>query len=69
MTTNSLSAGMQWKEVAIGVGAAAGALTIRIGSIGQGKPAALITAGIHGDEGPWGAWAIRKLLDQNSAGS
>jgi len=27
----------------------------------------LITAGIHGDEGPWGAWAIRKLLERITA--
>ena len=66
MNTHNLSAGMQWTEVPVGVGAAAGSLKIRIGSIGTGKSTALITAGIHGDEGPWGAWAIRKLLDQTA---
>ncbi len=55
---------MQWTDVPLGVGAAAGALNIRIGSVGSGKPTALVTAGIHGDEGPWGAWAIHKLLEQ-----
>jgi predicted deacylase len=64
MPANNLSEGIQWTEVPVGVGAAAGSLQIRIGSVGQGKPVALITAGIHGDEGPWGAWAIRKFLDQ-----
>ena len=68
MTANNLSEGMRWTEAAVGVGAAAGSLKIRIGSVGQGKPTALITAGIHGDEGPWGAWAIRKLLDQTTQG-
>jgi hypothetical protein len=30
--------------------------------VGEGSPEALVTAGIHGDEGPWGAWAIHKML-------
>lgn len=33
-----------------------------VGMAGDGRPRALITAGIHGDEGPWGAWAIHRLL-------
>jgi predicted deacylase len=57
---------IQWTDVAVGVGAAAGALNVRIGQVGNGKPTALVTAGIHGDEGPWGAWAIYKLLEQTS---
>src|SRR5436190_22975816 len=59
---------MQWKNATVGVGAAAGSLKIKIGSVGTGKPTALITAGIHGDEGPWGAWAIHKLLDSVATG-
>jgi hypothetical protein len=31
--------------------------------VGSGSPLALVTAGVHGDEGPWGAWAIRRLLE------
>jgi predicted deacylase len=31
--------------------------------VGEGSPEALVTAGIHGDEGPWGAWAIHKMLE------
>ena len=34
-----------------------------VGSVGSGSPATLVTAGIHGDEGPWGAWAIHKMLE------
>ena len=37
-------------------------LPLRVGEVGSGKPLALITAGVHGDEGPWGAWAIRQML-------
>jgi predicted deacylase len=66
MTAKTLREGMQWKDATVGVGAAAGALKIHIGSVGSGNPTALITAGIHGDEGPWGAWAIHKLLEQTT---
>lgn len=31
-------------------------------SINRGEPPATILAGVHGDEGPWGAWAIHKFL-------
>lgn len=59
-----LAGEVSWKRVPVGAGAAVGSVELAIGTVGQGSPVALITAGIHGDEGPWGAWAIRKLLDQ-----
>jgi hypothetical protein len=34
-----------------------------VGEVGEGSPEALVTAGIHGDEGPWGTWAIHKMLE------
>lgn len=37
---------------------------LKIGYYGTSGPKALIVAGIHGDEGPWGAWAINKLLNR-----
>ena len=40
--------------------------TICIGRVGEGSPTGLVVAGVHGDEGPWGAWAIRKLLEETS---
>jgi predicted deacylase len=46
--------------------AATGQLGLGIGSVGSGGPVALVTAGIHGDEGPWGAWAIRQLLEMTT---
>ena len=54
--------GMRWREVPIGVTAAFGTSNLLLGEIGGGQPGVLITAGLHGDEGPWGAWAIHKLL-------
>ena len=61
MTT--LADAMQWRRVPIGAGAAEGAIDLAIGEAGDSGPTALVTAGVHGDEGPWGAMAIRKLLD------
>lgn len=64
MTPASLLDAVQWQRLPLGVGAAAGTVEIKIGSVGRDGPVALITAGIHGDEGPWSAWAINQLLDQ-----
>jgi predicted deacylase len=61
---DSLLSAVQWKRVPIPTGAAAGQINLSIGEVGSGGPVALVTAGVHGDEGPWGAWAIRKLLAQ-----
>ncbi len=54
---------LTWEKYALGGGSAEGNLGLSMGSVGSGGPVALISAGVHGDEGPWGAWAIRKLLD------
>jgi predicted deacylase len=40
-----------------------GQIDLVVGEVGEGSPEALLTAGIHGDEGPWGAWAIHKMLE------
>ena len=51
-----------WRHVPIPAGAAVGRVELAIGEVGEGHPRALVTAGIHGDEGPWSAWAIHKTL-------
>src|SRR5712692_9215451 len=61
MTT--LREAIEWQYVPIGASAAVRQIELAIGTLGAGTPTALITAGIHGDERPWGAWAIHKLLD------
>jgi predicted deacylase len=53
---------IKWEYIPIPAGAAVGTVRLGIGSVGRGHPIGLITAGVHGDEGPWGGWAIRKLL-------
>jgi len=60
--------GVEWERVSVPAGASAGEVDIAIGRVGRGRPIGLVIAGIHGDEGPWGAWAIRKLLETSMIG-
>lgn len=60
----SISTQVQWHHIPIPATSAFGSADLAIGDIGTQSPRMLITAGIHGDEGPWGAWAIRKLLER-----
>ncbi len=53
---------MRWRGIPIGVTSAWSTGELLLGEFGAGGPGILITAGIHGDEGPWGGWAINKLL-------
>jgi predicted deacylase len=64
LSTVWLSDRMAWREVWIGAGAAAGSVAMPVGSVGSGAPVALVAAGVHGDEGPWGAWAIRLMIER-----
>jgi predicted deacylase len=59
---DSLFEHISWQRFPLAAGASAGQTVLSIGEVGTKGPTALVTAGIHGDEGPWGAWAIRKLL-------
>ncbi len=55
---------MRWRGFPIGVTSAFGTSELLLGEFGGGEPGLLITAGLHGDEGPWGGWAIRKMLER-----
>lgn len=59
---NTLLESVAWQHHSLMAGAGVGTTTLSVGSVGSGGPVGLVTAGVHGDEGPWGAWAIRKLL-------
>lgn len=59
----SLLNSMAWTDYDLPASSAHGIAPLRVGTVGDDGPIALITAGIHGDEGPWGAWAIRQLLE------
>lgn len=60
----SLVTSIGWSTFPIPATSAFGSTDLMIGDVGNAAPRMLITAGIHGDEGPWGAWAIRKLLER-----
>ena len=64
MSPTNLRSSVTWRDFPLAVGAAAGTLNLRIGTVGQGKPVVTVTAGVHGDEGPWSARAIHLLLER-----
>ena len=64
MTSANLRRNVAWRDYPLAVGAAAGILNLRIGTVGQRKPVVTVTAGVHGDEGPWSARAIHHVLEQ-----
>lgn len=58
---------MIWRGIPIGTTSAWGETELLLGEYGAGGLGVLISAGIHGDEGPWGGWAINKLLKRLDA--
>jgi predicted deacylase len=63
MPAQMLKDAVVWEEHAVPTTAAYGSLKVRIGRVGSGSPVGLLTASVHGDEGPWGTRAIAKLLE------
>lgn len=60
----SLTDAIDWKKFKLPAGATTKRIEVAIGSVGKGKPVGLLIGGLHGDEGPWGTWAIRKFMDR-----
>lgn len=54
---------LSWRTVDIPGPASTSHLQVYIGEVGAEGRKALLTAGVHGDEGPWGALALRQVLD------
>jgi predicted deacylase len=46
--------------------AATGRVDLYVGEVGTKGPVATLVAGVHGDEGPWGALALQKLLARDA---
>ena len=53
---------LSWTTRTVASEAASGTLGIQVGTVGRGRPRCVITCGMHGDEGAWGALAVRELL-------
>jgi predicted deacylase len=60
----SLKDSIAWEALSVPASAAVGSISVKIGRVGTGSPVGLLTASVHGDEGPWGARAIWRLLEQ-----
>jgi len=58
----SLSEAMRWRSYDVGSGIGSSVRTVSVGTVGSGTPVGLLTAGVHGDEGPWSSLAIHELL-------
>lgn len=54
---------LSWRTLSVPAEVASGTLELHIGEVGIGSPTGFLCAGVHGDEGPWGALALRELLD------
>lgn len=61
--TDMLVDHIAWSRHPVPATAAAPTIDVHIGSVGSGSPVGLVVASQHGDEGPWGTRAIRKLLE------
>src|SRR5260221_2393035 len=59
---------VKWETHPVPSTAAVGSIQVSIGRVGSGTPVGLLTASVHGDEGPWGTRAIRKLLETTPIG-
>lgn len=55
---------MTWTSYPVQASLATGTVDVQVGVVGSGGPVGVLTASVHGDEGPWGTLAINRLLDQ-----
>jgi predicted deacylase len=63
MTSDPILAHVRWDAFDVPATLATGTMPVRHGIVGNGRPVALLAASQHGDEGPWGTRAIRKLIE------
>jgi uncharacterized protein len=67
MASDALREAIKWKTYEVAAGLAGGQVPVRIGTAGSGGPVGVLTASVHGDEGPWGTLAINRMLARASA--
>ena len=58
----SIHSNIEWAAESVACRAFNGQVDLTYGKVGNGGPNVLITAGIHGDEGPWSCLAVDRLL-------
>jgi len=64
MPEQSLKDALTWTTHPIASSLATGSVDLRVATVGEGGPVGVLTASVHGDEGPWGTLAINRLLEQ-----
>lgn len=62
-----LAEAMEWQTYEIAGGLASGHVPVRVGTVGSGDPVGVLTASVHGDEGPWSTIAINRMLSRADA--
>jgi hypothetical protein len=58
----SIRDALTWTAYPVAAGLASSTIDVQIGTIGSGDPVGVVTARVHGDEGPWGTLAVNRLL-------
>ena len=66
MPNPDLLHGATWNRIDLPGPPEAGTVPLRWTEIGDGGPLVTITCGVHGDEGPWSAMAVRRALSRAS---
>ena len=59
---STLYEGLSWQRLPVPGDSSTGNLDLAVGEVGDAGPTAFLCAGVHGDEGPWGALALRRVL-------
>ena len=64
MPTSTLRSALRWSSADLPHEPATGSVPLHWAEVGEGGPLAVVTCGIHGDEGPWGALAVQRVLER-----
>jgi predicted deacylase len=67
MANETLADAIDWTTYEVAAGLASGTVPVRIGIAGTGGPVGVLTASVHGDEGPWSTIAINRMLGRAQA--
>jgi hypothetical protein len=67
MANETLADAIDWTTYEVAAGLASGTVPVRIGTAGNGGPVGVLTASVHGDEGPWSTIAINRMLGRAQA--
>lgn len=64
MPITTLRSALRWSSIDLPHESATGVVPLRWAEVGDSGPLTVVTCGIHGDEGPWGALAVQRMLER-----